>query len=120
MTELGRTLLGCVVAVACGVTLVQATLARADDPPARSAPASLTPIDQRLLGPDVTNDSCRPIAAVGGEDRYACSMTECPGACQVVRVEVIVGVRRGRGRVVSRTRRRVGDTGECGCCTEAF
>lgn len=121
MTELGRTILGCELALACSLTALLPAPIQADDPPAvRSAPSSLTPIVQRLLGPGVTNESCRPLASVRGEERYACSMTECPGACQVVHVEVIVGVRRGHGRVVSRTRRGVGDTGECGCCMEGF
>jgi hypothetical protein len=102
--------------------LVASSMARADPPAEGSAraPASLTPIVRRLVGPEATHESCRPLADVRGEQRYACSITECPGACQVVHVEVVIGVRRGRGRVVSRVRRRVGDTGECGCCMEAF
>ena len=111
------------------MTLVRPAGASAEDPtapapaspaPPTSPPPSLTPVLQRLLGPEVTNESCRRLAIVRGEERYACSMTECPGACRVVHLEVVVGVRRGRGRVISRTRRDVGDTGECGCCTEVF
>jgi hypothetical protein len=104
------------------IALVASSITRADPPAegAARAPASLTPTVRQLLGANVTHESCRPLAAVRGEDRYACTVTECPGACQVVHVEVVIGVRRGRGRVVSRVRRPVGDTGECGCCMEAF
>ncbi len=83
-----------------------------------AAPARIDPIVRRLVSRAADHESCRVLPPVHGEERYLCTITECPGACQVVHVEVTIGVRRGRGRVLSRTPHRVGDTGECGCCME--
>lgn len=45
-----------------------------------------------------------------------CSEWVCPGACQVRRNEATIRVRNGTWSVIATTAKRLGDTGECGCC----
>lgn len=45
-----------------------------------------------------------------------CSERVCPGACQVRRNEATIRVRNGTWSVVATAAKRLGDTGECGCC----
>jgi hypothetical protein len=95
--------------------------AEGDDAGIVVAPARITPIVRRLVSRDADHQSCRVLASVRDEERYLCVITECPGGCQVTHVEVTIGVRGSRGRVISRVRRDVGDTGACGCCmTDPF
>jgi hypothetical protein len=93
--------------------------ARADEPVAPSSAQLLRAVhayvDQSL---DVR--SCDAPIIVSGELRYECSRTECPGGCEVVHVVTVIGFRAGRFRLVSRRNESQGDTGECGCCLEAF
>ncbi|MBX7195483.1 MAG: hypothetical protein K1X94_25735 [Sandaracinaceae bacterium] len=120
------------LAVALGVlalcAIASATLAHADPPDAGApaptdstptvAPPRITPIVRRLVSRTTTHEHCRVLPSVGGEDRYLCTIVECHGACLSRHVEVTIGIRRDRGRVIRRERRELGDIDECGCCDD--
>jgi len=110
-----------VVARVCALLFtVTLTLAAAQAQDADPERAALTRAVRRLVSPQADADACRPMAPVGVEQRFECHVTECPGACQVVDVVTVLGLRRGRFRRVSQERVRRGDTGACGCCMAEF
>jgi len=100
--------------------VVMFTVAAAQAQDADPERAALTRAVRRLVSPQADADACRPMAPVGAEQRFECHVTECPGACQVVDVVTVLGLRRGRFRRVSQERVRRGDTGACGCCMAEF
>jgi hypothetical protein len=97
--------------LAVAVVLLTALVARAD---------TLDDAVQRYLSPYAEPSACVAMGAAGGEHRWECRYTECPGGCQVVHLVVVLGERNGTWRRVSERRDRVGDTGECGCCLDGF
>jgi hypothetical protein len=101
-------------AIAVALVVLLASSARADPTP------GLARAVRRWVSPQADPASCAPVAPVGGEARWECTTTECPGSCMVVHVITVLGVSGGRWRRVSQRRDRIGDTGECGCCLEGF
>ena len=111
------------VAVAC---LVASTALAQDPAPARApdptppTEAELSRAVARLLARHADASACQPPTVEGGELRYECRVTECPGACQVVEHFVVLAYRRGRFVRLSDRREHRGDTGACGCCMDGY
>lgn len=62
------------------------------------------------------SESCALMTGLGGDLVFRCSERACGGGCQVLRNEATIRVRAGRWAVEATTVKRLGDTGECGCC----
>jgi hypothetical protein len=64
----------------------------------------------------LTAESCALVTGLGGDLVVLCSERSCGGACQVLRNEATIRVRNSRWTVAATNVKRLGDTGECGCC----
>lgn len=107
-------------AVLAMLTMIAAQTAPALAQQAPPSRAALVRAVRRLVSREVGVESCRALGVSGGEHQYSCSVHTCTGGCESTFIVTVLGFRGDLARIVSRTRRRGGDTGRCGCCIDAF
>lgn len=91
--------------------------ARATFPTQKQAVRELAklPIAKTRMRKPIDPARCRLVSGTG-DLVFECEEPDCAGACQVIRNQATIRVRNGTWSVTGTNVKRLGDTGECGCC----
>lgn len=91
--------------------------ARASFPTQKQAVRELAklPISKTRTRKPINAATCRLVSSTG-DLQFECEEPGCAGSCQVIRNGTTIRVRNGTWSVIATNVKRLGDTGECGCC----